>query len=144
MNTQNNTALSNLLAAIANGKTLAKAHATAAKATAPKGEKMAAGQHASATVTAQIAVAIMEQAPQLGFAPAAGAVKLDKAGNVKEMTVTYRVAQTLEQRVATYKNAAARRAEVRAAAKAAKAAAVTPITATGGMAALVALQQKAA
>jgi hypothetical protein len=140
MNTTN--ALENLAKLVADAKTLAKTQAVAARVAAPKGEKMAHGQHAAAQVGAKIAAAIMQQAPQLGFVPAAGTVKRDKAGNVREMTVTYRVQQTLAQRVEVYKNAAARRKEARAAAKAAKAAKTVPMPSNAD--AVAALQQLAA
>lgn len=104
---------------VANAKLVAKSDAAMARQAAPKGEKMAHGQHAQSLVGMKIAAAIQDAAPRFGFVASAGAVKKDKVtGEVKEMTVTYRPAQTLAHRVETYKNAAARRAEKRAAAKA--------------------------
>lgn len=141
----NTNALETLANLVSEAKTLAKTQAVAARVAAPKGEKMAHGQHAAAQVGAKIAAAIMQQAPALGFVPAAGTVKRGKDGTVREMTVTYRVAQTLAQRVETYKNAAQRRKEKRAADKAAKEAkAGAPVTELSSLAALAASLPKAA
>jgi hypothetical protein len=135
-----------LIATIANAKAAIKTGAVDARAAAPKGEKMAHGQHYAATKTAEMANHTLALLPKLGFTPAAVSAKVSKTGR-KEFTVTYRESQTLAQRVDTMKNAAARRKEKRDAAKAAidaAAAAKTAAMPSAGADAIAALAKIAA
>lgn len=111
--------LSEIISQINEAKSAIKSGAVAARQAAPKGEKMAHGQHFAAEQATKVAVAGLALIAKQGFAPAAIAAKVSKTGRT-EFTVTYRQAQTLEQRVEAHKNAAARRKEKRAAENAAK------------------------
>lgn len=128
MNTQT---LSEVIAQINSAKLAIKGLAVAARTAAPKGEKMAHGQHVAAEQSAKVATASLAVITAQGFVPAAVTPKVSKTGRV-EFSVTYRQTLTLAQRVETVKNAAARRAEKRAAVKAANAAKIAPMTAPAG------------
>lgn len=151
MNTQSITAL---VTEITAAKDAIKQLAVATRAAAPKGEKMAYGQHASAEQSAKVAASALAQMPGLGYTLAAVSTKTSKTGHT-DVSFTYRVAQTLAQRVATVNNAAARRTAKRLADKAAKDAATAAKTTvmpkteakpdtTALLAQLTALMQKAA
>lgn len=129
MNTSNNSALASIIAQINEAKAAIKSGAVTARAAAPKGEKMAHGQHFAAEQSAKVANASLSIITGKGFVPAAIAAKVSKTGRTGFL-VTYRETQTLAQRVETVKNAAARRKEKRAEAAKAKAAKVTPMPAT--------------
>ena len=118
-----------LIAQIKTAKVEIKSLAVAARAAAPLGERMAHGQHAQAVATAQLAGTALAAMPALGYTLAGVSGKTSKTGR-SEVSFTYRQSQTLAQRVETVKNAAARRKEKRAAAKAAKdvVPATTPIS----------------
>jgi hypothetical protein len=124
-----------------------KGLAVAARTAAPKGQKMAYGQHAQAEHAAKVAETTLDIVQKRGFVPAAVAAKESKTGRV-EFVVTYRQPQTLEQRVQTVLNAAARRKAKRDAEKAAKEAAAAAKTvampSSGSDAALAALAKIAA
>lgn len=146
MSTQNTNTLASIVAQVTTAKESIKLAAIAARDAAPKGAKMAHGQHASATQSAVVAEATMgAMQAHGGFTLAAASAKVSKTGRT-EFVFTYRQAQTLEQRVATVANSAERRKLAREAAKAAKDAKVTAIPAakpTNAMSALANLAKAA-
>jgi hypothetical protein len=114
--------IQDIIAEVNAAKLAIKSLAQAARVEAPKGQKMAYGQHAAAEKTGELAKATLEIAMSRGFAPAAVSARESKSGRV-EFVVTYREAQTLAQRIAVHENAAMRRKAKRDAIKAAKEAA---------------------
>ena len=133
-----------LIAQIKTAKVEMKGIAAAARNVAEKGTKMAAGQHAQAVYSAQLATAALGEVTKAGYSLAGVSGKTSKTGR-SEVTFTYRQELTLAARIEQHKNAAARRAEKRAAAKAAAAPVVMPTPASNALSALDAmLNRKAA
>jgi len=137
----NTNTIAQVIAQINASKIAIKQLAVAARVAAPKGEKMAHGQHASAIASAKIADATERELIAAGWVKAS--VTVNKAGT--DVAVHYRAPQTLAQRVETYKNAAAKAKAQREAKKAAKApaAVAAPAPATD-LAAQLAAMLKAA
>jgi hypothetical protein len=122
-----NASLAAVLAQIDSAKDKIKAGAVAAREAAPKGEKMAHGQHFAATHAATVAATGLQVIAERGFVPSAIAPKVSKSGKV-EFVVTYRETQTLAQRIATVTTSRERRKAARAAAAAEKAAKVVTLS----------------
>jgi hypothetical protein len=139
--------ITDIIAEINAAKDAIKAGAVKARDAAPKGEKMAHGQHFSAEQGAKVATTALQIVTARGYVPAAVAAKVSKTGRT-EFLVTYREPQTLAQRVATVMNAAARRKAKREADKAAKETAakakVAPMPSSGDALAALAQLGKAA
>ena len=112
-----NASLAKVLAQIDSAKDKIKSGAAAAREAAPKGEKMAHGQHFAATHAATVATTGLQIIAERGFVPSAIAPKVSKTGKV-EFVVTYRETQTLAQRIETVTNSRERRRLARAAAAA--------------------------
>jgi hypothetical protein len=121
----NSNSIAQVIANIRSAKGEIKALATAARSAAPKGQKMPHGQHATATAAAAVAAAIVPDITKSGWV--ASSVTVNKAGT--DIAIHYRAPVTLEQRLATWQSAAAKRTAIREAKRAAKAAAAVKIEA---------------
>lgn len=137
-----NKAIESIMAALNSAKAEIKTQVAAAKAAAPKGEKMPHGQHAQFVASSKVASAVLAATVEQGYV--AASCRFTKTG---DLCVTYRAPKTLADRLSAHAAATAKRKAAvdarKAAREAKKTAAVVTMPATG-MAALNALNLKAA
>ncbi len=100
--------LKEVIAQLESAKALTKSAVVAAKASAPKGQKLAYGQNAAQAANLAVAAATVKDCGALGFVPVSSRITVSKTG-IATLNVAYRVPVTLAQRLETSLRSAEKR-----------------------------------
>lgn len=127
--------INDIMTAVTNAKTQIKSAVDAARAEAPKGQKMPYGQHAQFVASSALAGQVVNGVTQCGYV--AASCRFTKTG---DLCVTYRAPKTLEARLSNHAASVEKRKAAVASRKAAREAKKAAVAVPSALSALANLK----